>query len=292
VIQPDSGDSDRTRSFWSRFLATADQHDGVLEAIAAVMAPGVRIHLQNGEIGDAVLSNRHIALSAAAFPDMVVDVDDVLFPDDRLVIQVRMSGHAGPGIPFLQPGHPFTVLGCVIGRIDEALKIEEMWTYVNPGFAFAFPPSGLQRPDPPSDGAGVADARLLYETWVARAERGEDFVSAIAATIAPDAAVHIGNGDVGGAQLLRDLFASIVAGLPNLSLVIDDVILYHDRVVVQFTTSGTHRGPLGIYPATGLTLPGRGCIIAAANRAGQAVRLWAYVAPGYALTLPPTGGLR
>jgi hypothetical protein len=292
VIQPDLGGSSRTRSFWSRFLATADEHEGVLEAIAHVMAPDARIHLQNGEVGDAVLSNRHIALSASAFPDMVVDVEDVLFPDERLVIQVRMSGHAGQGIPFLQPGHPFTVLGCVIGRISEALTIEEMWTYVNPGFAFAYPPSGLERPDPPSDAAGVVDAQLLYDTWVSRAEAGEDFVSAIAATIAPGGAVHIGNGDVGGAELLRELFGSIVAGLPDLSLVIDDVILHHDRVVVQFSTSGTHRGPLGIYPATGLTLPGRGCIIAAANRAGQAARLWVYVAPGYALTLPPSGGLR
>lgn len=290
--QPVSEGSDRTRSFWARFLATADQYEGVLDAIAHVMAPDIRIHMQNGEVGDAALSNSHIALSAAAFPDMFVEVDDVLFPDDRLVIQVRMTGRAGGGIPFLQAGQPFNVLGCVVGRIGEALTIEEMWTYVNPGFAFSFPPSGLYQPDPPSDGAGVEEARLLYETWVSRAEGGEDIVSAVAATIAPDGAVHIGNGDVGGAQLLRDLFGSIAVGLPDLSLVFDDVILWQDRVVVQFSTSGTHRGPLGIYPPTGLTLPGRGCIIAAANRAGQAARLWVYVAPGYALTLPPRGGLR
>jgi hypothetical protein len=284
--------TDRTRAFWARFLSVAEQSDGLLEAIACVLAPDVRIHFQNGEVGDAAIADQHTALSALMFPDLVVEVDDVFFPDDRLVIQLRMSGSATGPIPFVEPGRRFTTLGCVVARVNESLQLQEVWNYLNPGFAYSYPPSGVAKPDPPSDGAGTAEARALYQTWVRRAEAGEDFVTAVASTVAVDGAVHIGNGDVAGPQLLRDLFASIVIGLPDLSLVIDDVILHDDRVVVQFSTSGTHRGQLGVYGPTGVTVPGRGCLIVAANRKGEAARLWIYMAPGYALTLPPTGGLR
>jgi predicted ester cyclase len=101
--------------------------------------------------------------------------------------------------------------------------------------------------------------------------------------------VYLGNGDVGGGQVLEGLFARIAQGLPDISLEIDKVIFSGDRVVVLFTMSGTHLGPIGVWPASGRTLPSTGALIARANRQSQASELWAYVAPGYAITLPPTG---
>jgi predicted ester cyclase len=101
--------------------------------------------------------------------------------------------------------------------------------------------------------------------------------------------VHIGNGDIGNGETLAALFQRIVGGLPDLSLVIDDVIYCGARVVVRFTMSGTHSGPLGLYAATGRVLPSVGVLIARPNANSQTAELWVYLAPAYSVLMPPRG---
>ena len=290
VNQPAPEGSVRSRAFYARFLETAAHSEDLIATFTELTAEDCRVHAQNGDVISRTESIRHAAFPRMIFPDLLMEVEDAHFPDDRLVVQVRMSGTSSSAIASLPASTPFVSLGSVVGRVGEDLRLTEMWSYVNPGFAFSFPPAGLDVLPPPEDGAGSAEARALYQSWVRRAEEGDDFVGAVAATFAPDGVVHVGNGDVGRVEALHALFAAVTRGLPDLSLTVDDALVSDSRVVVQFSMSGTHRGPLGLFPPTGKVLPSRGMIVGRADRLGRAAELWVYIAPAYALTIAPRGG--
>ncbi len=278
--------SARSRAFFGAFLARASRAEEALAVLEEFMAPDCRVHSQNGDIQTPAQSRAQSFAARSVFPDLMVEVDHVLFPDDRVIVQLRMTGSVPPGTPFLAPG-PFTSLGSVVGLVDQDLQLQELWPYLNPGFAFSYPPSGLAEAPPPPDGAGAAEARALYDSWVHAAEAGTDFITAVGATFAPDGVVHPGNGDVGRVDALHKTFAAVVRGLPDLSLSIDDAIVCDGRVVVQFSMSGRHDGLLGLYPPTGRVLPSRGMLVGRANRQGLLAELWVYIAPGYSITFPP-----
>jgi len=284
----ESADDAPGRLLYQRFIAGVEESRDVLSAVTALMAPGGLVHVQNGDVVPRTVAERHAIMMQAILPDMTLAVDDVFFPDGLMVMQVRFFGSVRPGIPHLPPGMEVVSLGCVVARPNTEGLIEEMWSQVNPGFPFSYPRTGVNSPVPQPDGAGPEHARALYEDWLRRANAGTDFIRAVSGTVAPNGAVYLGNGDVGGGQVLEGLFARIAQGLPDISLEIDKVIFSGDRVVVLFTMSGTHLGPIGVWPASGRTLPSTGALIARANRQSQASELWTYVAPGYAITLPPT----
>lgn len=60
-------------------------------------------------------------------------------------------------------------------------------------------------------------------------------------------------------------------------------------VVTPFRMSGVHQGHIGPLAPTGKRLPSTGLLIARANEAGRAAEVWLFVAPAYALSLPPRG---
>jgi len=291
VNQPEPLRSARSRAFYADFLALAARSADLLDAMHQAMAPDCRVYAQNGDVVTPAASRQHTTFGRIAFPDLVAEVEDVLFPDDRLVVQVRMSGTVSPLVPSRLSGPTFTSTCAIVGRVDERLRLSEVWSYINPGFPLSFPPHGLHHEPPPEDAAGPAEARAMYETWVRRAEGGQDFIGAVASTFAPGGVVHPGNGDTGGLEALHALFQVVTAGLPDLSLHIDDVMISQGRAVVQFAMSGTHQGPLGIYAPTGKVLPSRGMLVARPDAQARAAELWVYLAPAYALTLAPAAGL-
>lgn len=276
-----------SRAFLAEFLRTAPNHPDALTAFQALMEPDCRIHLQNGDVVGPEESQLHTLTTQAVLPDLEMQVDHALFPDERLAVQLRFTGSVAPGFPVVVAGQRVTALSAVVGRVTPGLRLGEVWAYINPGFPLSFPPQGFAQQPPPEDGAGPAEARALYERWVRDAEERGDFVSAVASSLAPNGVVHIGNGDVGRVDALHGVFAQILRGLPDLTIGIDDVVTAGDRVIVQFSMSGTHQGQLGFYPPTGKVLPSRGMFIARANRAAEAAEVWVYVAPGYAVGLPP-----
>lgn len=289
--QSHSGDAD-ARALYETFLAHAASAPDAITAVMDLLAPDARVHVQNGDVVPPEIAMRHTTVGRTAFPDLTVTIEDVFFPPGHLVFQVTTEGTAGPNIPFLPQGFKLASPGAVVIRPAGPDRIGEYWSYVNPGFAFTFPRTGVDSPVPPEDGAGAEQATALYDEWLRRATAGEPFFQAIAATAAPDSAVHLGNGDVGGAHLLNDIFDKIARGLPDISLEIDAVLLEGAKLVVQFSMVGTHLGPMGVWPPTGRRLPSTGALIARANASGQAAELWVYVAPGYAITVPPSGSPR
>lgn len=174
-----------------------------------------------------------------------------------------------------------------MARVGPDQLLTELWSYLNPGFSFAFPGRGIRLAPPPPDGATEAQARELYESWVRSAEGGEDFVTSIVRSLSPNGVVHLGNADVTDGTGLEELFARIAAGLRDLSIEIEDVLFDGPYLIAPFKMSGVHTGAIGMLAPTGRRLPSTGALLARANEDARAAELWLYTAPAYAVTFPP-----
>jgi steroid delta-isomerase-like uncharacterized protein len=63
----------------------------------------------------------------SAFPDIHIDVEDVMVEGDKTAVRLRFSGtHTGQGIGIPPTGNPFTATAIVIIRWREG-KIAESW---------------------------------------------------------------------------------------------------------------------------------------------------------------------
>lgn len=279
----------RGQEFIRSFIHIAEGSRDLVEALNRILEPDARVHLQNGETVSPEVSTRHAASAGLIFPDLEIEFEDGLFPDDRVVARVRMSGSATGRTPFVPRGGTFDVSGAFIARITPQLTISELSSYLNPGFGFAFPPRGVTLPAPPRDNATEVSARALYEAWVRSAEAGEDFVTSVAASLAPGGVVHLGNGDSTEASGLDELFARVASGVHDLA--IEDVMFDQAFVIAPFRMSGVHKGPIGVLAPTGRRLPSTGALLARASEEGRAAEVWLYMAPAYAITFPPGRGV-
>jgi predicted ester cyclase len=270
-----------------QFLEDAARAHDLIEALLNALEPGARVHAQNGEVVTPQHSLEHSRFAESAFPDMELEVEDAWFPDDRVVARVRIFGTASGKVLFFRPGVKFDVSGAIIGRVTSELRLSEVWSYLNPGFSFSFPPRGVHRRPPPPDGAGEEAARALYQTWLERAEAGDDFVRSLALSLAPDGVVHLPNRDTGGRESLVDLFRRLNRGLRDIEIEIEDVMFDGPRLAAPFRMTGVHHGRIGLFLPTGRVLPSTGAVLARANERGEAAELWLYMAPAYAVTFPP-----
>ena len=277
----------RAQQFVAHFLGLAEGSRDLVEALERVLAPDARVHLQNGDIVSPEVSSRHAASAALVFPDLEVEYDEGLYPDDRFFARVRMTGSSSGRTPFVPKGGSFDVGGAFMARIGPDQSVTELWSYLNPGFSFAFPGRGVRLPPPPRDGATEAHARALYESWVRSAEAGTDFVTSIGQSLSPGGVVHLGNGDVTDGAGLDELFGRIAAGLRDLAIEIEDVMFDGPFVIAPFRMSGVHTGAIAMLAPTGRRLPSTGALLARADEGARAAEVWLYTAPAYAVTFPP-----
>lgn len=277
----------RGEEFIAKLISVAKRSSALVEAANEVLEPDARVHLQNGDVVPPTVSQRQAVSTVRIFPDLEVEFVGGLFPDDRVVVRVRMTGTSPGWAPFAPTGGAVHAEGAFIARVTPRLTVSELWTYVNPGFGFAFPPRRVRLAPPPEDGASEADARALYERWVRSAEAGDDFVTSIAGSLARDGVVHLGNGDVADGAGFEDLFARIASGLHDLAIEIEDVMFDGPSVIAPFAMTGMHRGTIGMLAPTGRRLPSKGALIARADASGRAAEAWIYMAPAYAVTFPP-----
>ena len=54
-----------------------------------------------------------------------------------------------------------------------------------------------------------------------------------------------------GAEAFKDFLKELIAGLPDVTVTVDDTIAEGDKVACRWTWSGTHKGPLFGFPPTG-----------------------------------------
>jgi steroid delta-isomerase-like uncharacterized protein len=71
--------------------------------------------------------------------------------------------------------------------------------------------------------------------------------------VAPDAVNHEAPPDIParGPESLRAVVTWLTAAFPDLHMAVDQVLAEGDKVMVEVTFSGTHRGPFMGIPATG-----------------------------------------
>lgn len=277
----------RGEDFMRHLQHLSAQTGSVAEVLYETLEPQARVHLQNGDLVDALEARRQIEANATAFPDMELEFLDSWYPDDRVVILARASGKALRRFPVVRIGFRYAVRCAFIARVSPTLTVNEFWGYLNPGFPFHFPAQGHHLSPPEPDGATEEQARALYGRWFDAATEGRDFVSSVSATISPRGVVHLGNGDSGDRHAFARLFDRIGNALHDLTLEIQDVYFDGPRVIAPFAMSGVHRGRLGIYSPTDRVLPSTGLLLARADEAGDAAEVWVYVAPGYSLAIPP-----
>ena len=80
-------------------------------------------------------------------------------------------------------------------------------------------------------------------------------------------------GKLEGRDALRQIVESYRTAFPDLIATVEDVLAEGDKVVIRWTSTGTHRGPLGTVPATGKRVSVRAMAITRIA-GGQLVEGW------------------
>ena len=246
------------------------RNTGVTERLRGYYAPDVQDHGVPFGFApgvDGVL--QLVAMVGNAFPDLVIDVADLLAEDDRVVVRLRARGtHQGAYFGLPATGKPATWEGMQVFRLA-AGRIVEVWGFWDRlavmrqlGFVMPGAPGGVQSfPDAPSRPAAVvaepADPRvaaankaivrrLIEEvlnqgrTEVADEIVADDFV---AHPLLPDQTV--------GREGIKVFAQAQLTSAPDWKITIADMIAEGDKVAIRATGYGTPRRELVGIPAAG-----------------------------------------
>jgi steroid delta-isomerase-like uncharacterized protein len=95
--------------------------------------------------------------------------------------------------------------------------------------------------------------KAILRRWVDAFSGGREAALAILdETLTPDYRMHDPSGDVSGLAAMREFVTSLFDGMPDLSMILDEVLAEGDRVAYRFTMAGTHKGELMGFPPTGI----------------------------------------
>jgi steroid delta-isomerase-like uncharacterized protein len=113
--------------------------------------------------------------------------------------------------------------------------------------------------------------RLIEDHW--NGKKG----ALVGELFAPMVALHTPDGVLSRLEGASSLLQAYATAFPDFHLAIDDVISEEDRVVVRYTFTGTHLGPLADIPATGrrVTVPNGALIFRlAAGKVSEGHFVW------------------
>ena len=217
--------------------------EGDLAAVDETVSARCRLHdPQFPELQPGVESlKQHIVGLRKAFPDLSCMCDSISHDEDAVVAEWTCRGTQKD--TFLgQPaaGRMAELHGRSVFRLSGG-KIVEIWTGWN--LRTLLDQLGLQMTA--QQGNKVLVNRFLEEVWNQRhPDRIPEFIAEECARYSP-------NGMVKGPAGVRKEFDAFTAGFPDFRINVDEMTCEGDRVVVRFTATGTHDGPLGDLSATG-----------------------------------------
>jgi len=278
---------DPARTAFERWYGAALAGQDLLGAVHGVCSADCVIHMQNGDDGDRAATETQTSQARALYPDLAIEIEDVITTDRRMLVQVSVSGTPSLVFRIARGRKVFGAIGAVVADVNDRAEIIEMWAYLNPGAMLTFPPaSNLPLPPEPLHAPGTeADAAAVLAQWK-RARTGSEFLDAILATATRDCLVHATNTDNGTTALLESQFHIVQAAFPDLTVSFSDGFVVEDRLVAQFTLDGTQRGWLGIAPPSGSRVQSTGAIIARVTADRRVQEMWVYLAPGIGLFFP------
>ncbi len=275
---------EHVQAAFERWHQAATAGADLLVAIRGISAPDAVFHLQNGEDGDAASTDEQAAQARALYPDLAIEIEHVVTTEDRLLVQVTLSGAPALVFQIARGRRRFHAVGAVVARVNEHAELTEVWAYINPAAMLAFPPQSRNAlaPTPLAQPGTEEDAAGVKQDW-ARAATGREFLERILASAAPDCIVHATNADIGGLALLEAQFHVVHSAFPDLTVSFEAGFVVGDRLVSQFTFDGIQRGWLAIAPPRGSRVQSRGAIVARVGEDRRIFEMWVYLASGMGL---------
>jgi steroid delta-isomerase-like uncharacterized protein len=191
-----------------------------------------------------------------AFPDLRIGVVEQIAAGHRVANRWAAQGtHRGPfqGIP--ATGKTVTITGHNIQHIERG-RVRELWGQLDAvglltqlGVVPGPPPQPAPEPlagDGEENGLGVEVVRRFA------AKFNEGALDAIDEEYDDAYVLDFPGGPSGhGKEGIRRATAEFRAAFPDLHFATDDLFDEDDRVAWRWTMTGTHRGPLGPFPASG-----------------------------------------
>ena len=120
------------RITFERWLAAATAGTDLLAAVMAVCAPDCVVHTQNGQVGGLEITESLTTQARALYPDLSIEIEHVLMTDDRMLVQVTMSGKPSLIFRIARGRRVFHAIGAMVARVNERSEIVELWPYLNP----------------------------------------------------------------------------------------------------------------------------------------------------------------
>ncbi|MGE3855338.1 MAG: ester cyclase [Dehalococcoidia bacterium] len=278
---------DPARTAFERWYGAALAGQDLLGAVHGICAPDCVIHMQNGEDGDRAATETQTSQARALYPDLAIEIDDVITTGHRMLVQVSVTGTPSLVFRIARGRKVFGAIGAVVADVNDRAEIIELWAYLNPGAMLTFPPASRPPlPPEPDDAPGTEeDAAAVLAQWK-RARTGSEFLDAVLATATRDCLVHATNTEVGTTALLESQMHVVQAAFPDLTVEFSEGFTVGDRLVAQFTFDGTQRGWLGIAPPSGSRVQSTGAIVARVPAERRVQEMWVYLAPGIGLFFP------
>jgi steroid delta-isomerase-like uncharacterized protein len=265
---PAAADPEANKALIRRFVqAVYDRHDPTAldEFIAPLMVdytapPGVPPGLAG--------ARRGVTQFLTAFPDLHVEVEDIIAERDFVVVRITESGtHQGELAGLPPTGRRASWPGMWMFRIANG-QIVERWVIVDifsllvqlgfvpaPGEAGATPTAAAP---PAAQGSpavsGGTDASASSEEIARRyveAVLGAADMAAANALIAPDAAFNLSGAITSGPAAPLAAVAPLLAAFPDARFTVEEVVVEGDRVAVRWRFGGTHQADFLGVPATG-----------------------------------------
>ncbi len=238
---------------------------GDASLVARVFPAAHTLHFAGMPPLDAAGHDHLLAAFHQGFPDLKIEVLDQVVSGDRVANHFRVRGtQTGvfQGIP--ATGKAIDVTGTNVMRVDASGRIAEIWGQIDTlGMLqqLGVAPVGPPRDPHPTTYAGAAtppaQAMDVVRAFMQRFNAHDP--SAVAKLYGESYDLDFPGGPTGrGVAGIRKATADFIAAFPDLAFTVDDLFASGDIVVWRWTMTGTQRGALGPFAASGkpVTLTG------------------------------------
>ena len=202
-----------------------------------------------------------IAMFLNAFPDFQFTIEDQVAEGDMLAVRLTGTGtHQGELMGIPPTGVQITGTSINFFRIASG-KIVEEWgngDYLgmmqqmgaipaegNENYTWGKPSGVTGDPDDPEENKTIV--RRLFEEALNQKD-----LSVVDEIIATDDVAHAPpNPEIRGQESVKQFYAMMLAGFPDLHFTVEDMITEGDKVATRNTATGTHQGEFMGIPPTG-----------------------------------------
>ena len=268
-----------------RWIIEGVWNTGGLDLIAEFMTANSVFHGDSfvGELPGVEGYTIFATTNHTAFPDLHFTIEDIIAEDDMVAIRLSVTGtHTGPLATIPATGVAITTRAIVVYRFVDG-KIEEGWINVD-GLGMLVQMGLIPPMGPPVFGWGAPSA--------VSGDPGTAAENKVIASLDPDevwneanlevideitAEGYLGHYDMGttidGREAYKQYVPRTLTAFPDFHITVDELFAEDDLVVFRSTASGTHLGPLGPIPATGMPWTVTGIVIRRVAD-GKVVELW------------------